>query len=352
MPVKKPQTKKTVQVKKIVKGKQVKPITKKIPLIKKRGKRAEKIVEYDNSEKEDTEASGDESSENESEDESENESEDNSPPVIVKLAMDTSKFKKLQDKKNEKKGKTKSTAPRKLSDSVFENDIPKDLNCNVCSKLEKENSFLKKKIENLERQSKISKGNLIVVNKPKIFCKKDGKKFVFEPTNIVCRNDMEPFDNVPCPLIEGYDDLSGKFWYSTLFCSIGCALYHNQTVLNDAHMWRRKSLTIHVFKLMMGDAAMDLVINSAPPLERLKKLGGDLTIKQYRKKCMCLNQSMIKYVPPMKPIGIPIEERVEEQREYDDDEYVLKRTKPLNKKSSIQKFMKNKKDDEEDDDVD
>jgi len=281
-------------------------------------------------------------SESSDESSSDNESDNDEPPVIVKLAMDTTQFKK-------DKGKKKEKLQRRLSDSIFENDIPRDTDCTACSRYEKENSFLKKKIENLEKQSKISKGNSVIVNKPAIINKKDGKKFKFESVTIVCRNCMEYYDNVPCPLIDGYNDIDKCYAYSNTFCTIGCSLYYNETVLNDSLTLKRKSLTIHVFKLMLGDIKMDIVINSAPPLERLKKLGGDLTINQYRKKSMALNQKSIMYLPPMKPINIMIEERIDEQREFDDEEYVLKRKKPINKKSSIQNLMKKGKKDASDD---
>jgi len=286
-------------------------------VMKKRGRRTEKILDYD-------------SEESISNDEKEND-EDEGPPIIVKIPMDTSKFKNKKMKAKKK--------PEKKSDVFFENDIPNDSHCQSCSKSKKENVFLKKRIEDLEKQSKISKENMIVVNKPAIFLKNTGKKFVFEPSKIVCRNCMDNYENVPMPLIDYYNDTKKKYGYLKLFCSIGCALYFNDVIINDSLSPRRKSLTIHVFKLIHGDVNMDIEINSAPPLDRLKKLGGDLTIKQYRKKSLALNQKSIMYLPPMLPINTLIEERVDNEKEFDDDEFVLKRKKPINRKSTIQNMI-------------
>ena len=334
-------------------------------------RKVEKIMDYDSDE-------SDEYEESENEDNDSGIESDDDPPVIVRIPIADKVGKGIQ--RNDKNSKTKqstrtsvadstnnkkSTLKKNMSETIFENDIPLTDSCNQCERSKKEKDYMQKKIDDLEKQFKISKGNSVIINKPPIFLKGNEKKFKFEPVKIVCRNCLHPFDDVPMPLIEDSIDFSvgfnvkvtsekdgknGKasskqttvtrkegerrYTYLRLFCTIGCALNFNDTVLNDALTPRRKSLTIHVFKMMLGNVNIDIKINPAPPLERLKVLGGDLTIKQYRKKSVVLNQQSIHFIPPMKPINSYIEERVEEQKLFD-DQYVLKRSKPLNKKTGL-----------------
>ncbi len=133
------------------------------------------------------------------------------------------------------------------------------------------------------------------------------------------------------------------------FCSVNCALAYNLYYLKDSKIHQRKSLTFQLYREMYGLSADDSIdIKEAPPRELLEDFGGDMTITAFRRTFLSSNKDYIIYMPPIKPITVIIEEKnMDTLIDDDDKKYVLKRSKPLNKKKSVMSHINMDHDDDD-----
>ncbi len=292
---------------------------------KKRGRRPKKIIN---------------SSSNDMGQPKENNDNQTNASVILKLKFDPKKF-KLDKKSNKKNSKlTSEDKNDNLSEGMFKNDIPCDNICHKCIKNEKALSLIKSKLEKYEQKDKIDKSNKIYNNNLNFISISTGKKITIKKTNLKCWWDAHTFDNLPCFLPELYHN--NTYHVIGCFCSFNCALAYNLYYLKDSKVYLRKALTYNLYRQMYDiNNKEPIEIKEAPPKEILEDFGGSVNINAFRRKFIMLNREYIVFVPPIKPINIVVEERtIDTNDDNNDNDYVLKRYKPLNKKKSVISSMK------------
>lgn len=192
---------------------------------------------------------------------------------------------------------------------------------------QKDNGDIKKlklEVEELKKQNKILSNKLHNVKPSK-------KKMInYYLTNYSqqtkcwwCKNHFEePSIGLP----ENYYD--DKFEMIGNFCSFNCAKAYNMD-LADNNVWKRNSLLDYLYQLTYNE---DIEILVAPHWKTLKDFGGNLSIEQFRDDFLMNKSEFIYLHPPLVTRKPFIEEinRVNESEE--NDELVLKRSKPLKSK--------------------
>lgn len=270
------------------------------------------------------------------------ESKDNNSAVILGLKINPSRLQKLKFRNAPKQNTSSTPETSESMEEMFHNDIPRDTTCHKCEENEKIIATLKSKLQKLENKDKCSKTNKIYENKLSFVLSSTGKKVTIKKTNIRCWWDSYPFDNLPCFLPELYHN--GTYHVTGCFCSFNCALAYNLYHLKDSKIYFRKSLAYKLYRELHGLTADDKVnIKEAPPKEILADYGGDksMTINTYRQNFIFLNKEYLVFIPPIKPINMIVEERNIDNNVLDgDNKYILKRSKPLNKKRSVISSMK------------
>lgn len=99
-----------------------------------------------------------------------------------------------------------------------------------------------------------------------------------ERTKIWCRHDSHPFDTIPIPIPCSADYRLKIYGVYGVFCSFACA---------SAWLKERNFPDAPQQRAMLAEMAHDVFgfeghIASAPPQDRLKVYGGDMTIEQFR----------------------------------------------------------------------
>lgn len=146
-------------------------------------------------------------------------------------------------------------------------------------------------------------------------------------TSTSCWWDSEPFSTVVIFLPEKYQ--CGKYYVFGCFCSINCAASYNYHI-NDHNTTNRFSLLKKLYEDVVGSS----VINPSPPREALSKYGGPLSIEEFRNNNYNIKKNYKFLIPPMMSISTFIESNISDiytpvQYKNNNDELVLKRTKPL-----------------------
>ena len=119
---------------------------------------------------------------------------------------------------------------------------------------------------------------------------------------------------------------NNKFQTFGHFCSYNCALAYN-IEMNDENISKRTSLLHHLYKKTYNESK-DII--KAPDWKILKEYGGIETIEQYRKNFI-FNTFEYQYLkPPLISRINQIEKTLKNRKYKKKDEYVLKRSKPLN----------------------
>lgn len=313
-----------------------------IPIVpKRRGRRPKKILENINT-----------SSDSPID---ENTTQKNNSAVILKLPFDPSKHIKNLNDKNQRKSKLNSNPTideendmDESSEGMFRNDIPGDNTCHKCTKNEKDIAILKSKLDKYEKKEKMDKSNKIYNNKLNFISFTTGKKITIKKTNNKCWWDSHSFTNLPCFLPELFHN--NTYHVIGCFCSFNCALAYNLYYIKDSKIYHRKSLTHKLYRELYGLTSDDTVdIKEAPPKEILEDFGGDMSLDAFRRSFITIDKEYIVFIPPIKPINIIIEERnTNGNNDDNDNEYVLKRSKPLAKKRSVITSMKMKAMDDDD----
>ena len=221
------------------------------------------------------------------------------------------------------------------SEGMFRNDIPRDNICMKCVKNEKSLALIRSKLDKYEKKEKNDNSNKFYNNKISFISLTNNKKVIIENTGIKCWWDTNSFTNLPCFLPELFHN--DTYHVRGCFCSFNCALAYNLYYIKDSKVHHRKSLVYKLYRELYGLSADDIVdIREAPPKEILDDFGGEMTIKTFRKTFLLFDKEYIQYIPPIKPLNMLIEERnVNNVNDYNDSEYVIKRSKPLAKKRSV-----------------
>lgn len=139
--------------------------------------------------------------------------------------------------------------------------------------------------------------------------------------NICCRYCHEYFNNLPVFLPTKkknnlYVKMGGGFSFS--FCSFNCAQTFNSN-LTDGDVNNRQMLLKHyfyeIFKNDIKDIS-DIIIPSTPPLEFLKKLGGELTIEEWREKSKVIGKEYIIQYPVFSSTNYFIDEINDNEKRF------------------------------------
>jgi len=135
-------------------------------------------------------------------------------------------------------------------------------------------------------------------------------------SNISCFWDSKPFNNAPICLPISYCSKTKTYKTIGCFCSTACAAAFN---LSDTRYRYSIRLNRHNLLLKMHQSISDKKLKLAPPRERLKFFGGDLSITEFRDS-NCLNKRVL--MPPYRPYtifhtdeNIPIYNNVEENND-------------------------------------
>jgi hypothetical protein len=141
--------------------------------------------------------------------------------------------------------------------------------------------------------------------------------------NIHCWWCCSSFDHYPVGIPYNYrDDTFHTYGY---FCSFNCAKAHNLDNV-DNKTEEKNCLLMMLRKKLTND---DAYIKPANPRYSLKIFGGYQTIEEYRKDFKMIDKTSILIFPPLKPIKLYIEDEYKHKIVRFQNDYKVKRNKPL-----------------------
>lgn len=301
---------------------------------KKRGRRPQKILQDDDNHEEN---SGNQK--NKSTDPS------GTGSLLVKLTIKPDQLKKVipSGKNNKTIGffDNDTESGTEISDTIFKNDIPTDVGCDGCNCERKDKIIagLKAKLEKYNKKERAEKITKLYTNKIDLVSVITNKKLTLKSTNIRCWWDGHQFDGVPFFLPDYCNN--GTYYVRGCFCSPNCALAYNLYTMKDSHMYNRQSLIYRLYRLMYGiDMSDTLELSTAGPFELLQEYGGELTIDEFREKNKIGDKEYIKFIPPISPIGVYIQEKSTDQSKNESG-YVLERSAPPKRTgASLNNYLK------------
>jgi len=159
------------------------------------------------------------------------------------------------------------------------------------------------------------------------------KPIIREKTDIACWWCTLQFDTLPCFIPEKL--VNNSYHVFGCFCSLNCTTAYNFKCIDDYRVWNRYSLIKKMYQDIVG---YNCEILNAPPKETLKKYGGTLTEKEYKKELKFCSREYRLILPPMTSTVPILEERIidgKKRKYYNNitfngfDGLKLKRTKPL-----------------------
>ena len=266
--------------------------------------------------------------------------------LLVKLTINPEQLRKAipPGKKNKTVGffdTESSDSGAEISDTIFKNDIPSDTVCNGCNCERKDKIIagLKAKLEKYNKKERSEKITKIYSNKIELVNISTSKKITLKKTKIRCWWDGHQFDNIPFFLPDYCHN--GTYYVRGCFCSPNCALAYNLYVMKDSQIYSRQSLIYRLYRLLYGiDVSEQLELSTAGPFELLNDYGGEMSIEDFREKNKIGGKEYIKFVPPICPVGVYIQERSTDQTKNESG-YVLERSAPPKKSvSSLNNYMK------------
>jgi hypothetical protein len=206
--------------------------------------------------------------------------------------------------------------------------------------IKSETDFNKKVVINV---TEISNPN-IEINNNSILCKNINKINIynihFKPGN-KCLWCKHSFTTPPIELPEDY--YNDIFFCVGNFCSWNCAKSYNID-LNDITIWKRESL-LNLMFYKTYNTYKEII--SAPSWLLLEDFGGFLSIDEFRNSFILNNKDYLLLHPPLITRQLQIEESYKKsiynidnklENVYNND-LVLKRIKPLNNSSNLEKTM-------------
>lgn len=291
-------------------------------VVKKRGRRQQKIVNVDTNMKKKPSRNT------------------NVSAVILKMPFDKMMCPNVEDTENDV-----INEPPEMENSIDDMFDTGECTVKKCSKCEENKQLLDDALKKLSKHEKIERderSNKIHVNEPKYISLKTNKKIRIKKTKNRCRWDGHTFKNTPCFLPEYYQ--GGKYHVTRCFCSFNCALAFNLYYIKDSRVDERKSL-VHQLYREIYDIPDDepVKIPIAAEVDILESYGGDMSIEDYRKNFSNIDKSFAVIIPPVKPISVYIEERLGNAILPFSNDYILKRSKPLETKNSIFKTINRSK---------
>jgi hypothetical protein len=102
-----------------------------------------------------------------------------------------------------------------------------------------------------------------------------------ERTPVACWNCSFPFDTPPLAMPYRYDERANRFHTRGVFCTYGCMKRYNMThTRSSSHVYRVSYLISALYAKLEGHLGDGVA--ASPPVARLQRFGGDLTIEAYR----------------------------------------------------------------------
>lgn len=147
-------------------------------------------------------------------------------------------------------------------------------------------------------------------------------------TNLYCKNCWHQFDTRPWYLPIHYID--GVFIVKPIFCSSGCALRYN---LDSGHYdySKRQSLFYLMYNKIYNKQVTKLPI--APPIVMLNIHGGPYHIEEYRDMSEMETDDEVRVEIPEIYSVIPKIQLIKRKQENNNEQYKLKRNKPIVRKN-------------------
>lgn len=208
------------------------------------------------------------------------------------------------------------------SENSYENDM--DNLHRIIAEKEKHIAELEDKIESLESNKSCTK--IVETINPSLknikicmfdcpFDKdNDGNLVIPSHTNEVCLWDMHEISGAPIFLPNKFMD--SKFYVSSWFCSLNCALAYNLH-LDDYNISERNSL----LKWLYGKT--ECVIDPAPSYRVLRRFGGCLSIEEFRKNLVTNEKTYRIITPPMTFITQVLEEKMSQTKQVKKKETII-----------------------------
>ena len=189
--------------------------------------------------------------------------------------------------------------------------------------------FIKSEFNNTnDKEIKMLKNKIEELNNKLIKYEKTTKPCVHSLINTTskCWWDKHSYSSPTVELPEHY--FNGIYHAIGFFCSYNCAMAYNID-LNDENISKRNSLLHFHYKNTYN---VDIVIKPAASWKILKEYGGSVDIKEFRDNLISNKNNYIYIKPPfISRISyvekVPVNEEIEIIKP---NEFVLKRTKPLN----------------------
>jgi hypothetical protein len=216
---------------------------------------------------------------------------------------------KIKSKRG-RKPKNKNIQPKFINNKDDE-DMPIIVHLPI--KLNENNNFCcEKKVEPIKKQK-------IVKSYKEVF------KIKFD-NNSKCWWCRYSFDNEKVELPENY--YNDYFYCIGNFCSYNCATAYNIDQ-NDENVFKRQSLLHLQYKKVYNEYKK---IKSSPSWKILKEAGGNISIEEYRKNLITNDENYLYLKPPMIS-RISYIEKTSSQILMNENDYALRRTKPLKSKN-------------------
>lgn len=209
------------------------------------------------------------------------------------------------------------------SEDIFNDDIPKDKKCTNCEKNKKLITNLQKKIETYEKKDHQENNKIYKTNINLIDISTNGKRSL-KKTTILCWWDCHAFDGIPVFLPEFIHQ--DTYHVMGCFCSFNCALAYNLYYLRDLKINQRTSLLYKMYRELFNyNYDHPVEIKVSPPKEILDSFGGTMSINKFRKNLNISQKEYVVYVPPIKPIGLYVEEKNNEKQNNPGNDYPNRR---------------------------
>jgi len=146
--------------------------------------------------------------------------------------------------------------------------------------------------------------------------------------NIHCWWCCHDFDHQPIGIPDNYrEEIFSTYGY---FCSFNCAKAYNLDYIENKTS-EKNCLIMMLKKKLTGE---DSFIKPASPRQTLIMFGGHQTIDEFRKDFKMVDKTSLLIFPPLKPLKLYIEDEYKHKIVRFQNDYKIKRSKPLTRTSN------------------
>jgi hypothetical protein len=146
--------------------------------------------------------------------------------------------------------------------------------------------------------------------------------------NVHCWWCCHDFDHQPIGIPDNYrEEIFSTYGY---FCSFNCAKAYNLDYIENKTS-EKNCLIMMLKKKLTGE---DSFIKPASPRQTLIMFGGHQTIDEFRKDFKMVDKTSLLIFPPLKPLKLYIEDEYKHKIVRFQNDYKIKRSKPLTRTSN------------------